>query len=248
MSATTPYKLARMDAPELVRTAIREQVAFKLVVSELKKRPPSKAAAERVIEAYRQGDAEPWLAALLLGECRDKVGYATAREILLSAPRQLAESYAGVALAQIGGSEALEDLKLLMFSAKDQHSREGAAYGLEALGSQEAAPAILEAALVGKVKCETGGRILGRKFVDKDRVVRLIQSGGKREVRLATEILDASILSLSSGLTSEPAKWLAHPSEALLQALDGVLSNPDITMAPRKRNRLREWCNRAANE
>jgi len=81
-----------MDEPDLVRTAIREKVAFKLVVAELKKRPPSKTAAETVNEAYRRGDAPPWLAALLLGECRDKVGYTTAREILLSAPRQLAES------------------------------------------------------------------------------------------------------------------------------------------------------------
>ncbi len=85
-----------MDAPDLVKTAIREDVSFKLVVAELKKRPPSKAAAETVIEAYRLGDTPPWLAAMLLGECRDKVGYATTREILLSAPRHLAESYAGI--------------------------------------------------------------------------------------------------------------------------------------------------------
>lgn len=174
--------------------------------------------------------------------------YATAREILLSAPRQLAESYAGVALTKIGGPEALEDLKGLMISARDLHSREGAAYGLEALGLPEAAPAILEAVQTGKVKCETGGRILGRKFVNEETVIGLLQSGDKRQVRLATEIIDACVLAISSGYPSEPAKSFASSrSGTLLGALGLVLSNPDFTMAPRKRTRLCEWRNKAMN-
>jgi len=248
VSTTTPYKLERMAAPDLVRAAIQEKLVFKLVAAELKKRPPSKAAAEAAIEAYRQGEAPPWLTALLLGECRDKVGYATVREILLSAPRQLAESYAGTALAQIGGPEAFEDLKTLMFTAPDRRSRGGAAYGLEALGLPEAAPAILEAALAGKIKCETGGRILGGKFVNEAMVLGLLQSEDKRQVRLATEIIGACVLSITSGeISSEAAKsFTSHPSRALLEAIDRVLSNPDITMAPRKRSRLREWRNKMA--
>ena len=242
MSTTTPYTLARMDAPDLVRAAIRDHVSFKFAVAELKKRPPSKAAAEAVIEGYRRGDAPPWLVAVLLGDCRDKIGYATAREILLSAPRQLAESYAGVALAQIGGPEALEDLKTLMFSAPDQHSREGAAYGLEALGLPDAAPAILEAVQTGKVKCETGGRIISHKFVNEQTVIGLLQSGEKRQVRVATEIIDTCVLNISSGIASEPAELFAfRPSRTLLALVGRVLSNPAVTMAPKKRKRLCEW-------
>jgi hypothetical protein len=231
-----------MDAPDLVRTAIREQAPFKFVVAELQRRPASKDAAELVVEAYRRGEAPPWLAALLLGECRDKVGYATAREILVSAPRALAESYAGVALAQIGGLDAMEDLKTLMFNSPDQHSREGAASGLEVLGLPEAAPSILEAVMAGKIRRHTGGRILARVFADQNMVLKLLKSGDERQVRLATEIIDECLLTIMNGTASDTAKSFAsRPSADLLEALARVLSNQDITMNPRKRQRLHDW-------
>ena len=227
-----------MDAPELVETAIRDHGTFKFVVNELKKRPPSEPASEIVVAGYRRGAIPPWLTAVLLGGCRDRVGYAIARQILLSAPRQLAESYAGVALAEIGGAEAFEDLRALMLSAPDRHSREGAAYGIKALGLPETGTAILDAVLAGKIRRETGGSILA-EFADEEMVVKLLRTDDLDQVRLATEIIDACILNASSGITTRGA-WssAAQPSRELAQALRQVLSNPAINMAPRKRIRL----------
>jgi hypothetical protein len=246
MPKRTLRNLQELDAPDLVKHAVREHLSFKHVVDELKKRPPSKAAAEAVIEAYRRGDAPPWLAAVLLGKCRDRVGYATAREILLSAPREGAESYAGVALAEMGGPDALDDLKALMISAPDRKSREGAAYGLEALALPEAGPAILEAVLAGKIKWDTGGRILGSTFPGEGVVLGLLRSGDMHQVRLATDIVESCV---SSARSNDPPRkrtsFASSPSATLLKAIGGALSDPDIIMAPRKRTRLRSWFNNA---
>jgi hypothetical protein len=116
-----------------VRHAIQEHLSFKPVFAELGQRPPSREAAEFVANAYQHGKCPAWLAAALLGECRDMIGYATVHSIILVAPRQLAESYAGVAMARIAGHSALNDLVTIMSTALDRKSREGAAYGLEVL-------------------------------------------------------------------------------------------------------------------
>jgi len=248
MRDLTLHSLAGMDALDLVKAAVSERASFKFVARELEKRPPSKAAAEEIIDAYRRGDAPPWLAALLLGRCRDKVGYTTVREILLSAPRQLAESYAGVALAEIGGDQALDDLKQLMFDAPDRKSREGAAFGLRALSSSKAASAIFEAVLAGKIRWETGAWILSGKFADENLLLKLLQSGDKYRVRIATEIVCCSILNPTKDLPEEMAPFVNRPSIELVRALGQVLSDSQMTMAPNKRTRLRDWLNRVSCE
>lgn len=224
---------------DLVRTAISNRASFKFVVGELEKRPPSKAAAEAVTEVYGLGDAPPWLAAVLLGACRDKVGYDTVRGILLSAPGLGAESYAGVALFKIRGGEALDDLKWILLNAPDLRSREGAAYGLQALGCQEAGPAILEATLAGKVRWRTGSHILSHNLANQAMVLGLLLTGDMHQARIATEIIDSSILSAKSGMGTNSLVF--RPVRKLLQAVDQALSDPRFTMAPGKRQRLNTW-------
>jgi hypothetical protein len=233
---------ADLDPPELVTGAIRDNLSFKVVAAELKKRPPSQAAAEIVVNAYRRGEAPPWLAALLLGGCRDKTGYETVREILLAAPRQLAEGYAGAALAQIGGPDALQDLIGIMLNASNRRSREGAAYGLEDLGGPEAASAILDAALSGKISSSLGGGVLGRRFPDEGVVLKLLESGDKHRVRLATEIVEGCIRSIPKEASEDQQPSLvSRPGSKLLNTLARLLEDPHTVMSPRKRETLRSW-------
>src|SRR5262245_8536078 len=93
-------------AGELIAKAVANHAFFKDVASELERLPPSRAAADAMANAFLAGTAPAWLTAHLLGCVRDKSSYALVREILLSAPGLLAESYAGPALARIGGASA----------------------------------------------------------------------------------------------------------------------------------------------
>ena len=62
-------------------------------------------AEPAIVAAYRDGSAPPWLAAALLGQTRSARGYDVLSAILYEAPRLLAESYAGVAMAKVRGVE-----------------------------------------------------------------------------------------------------------------------------------------------
>ena len=85
------------------------------------------------------------------------------RAILLAAPRLLAESYAGPALAKIRGLEAHDELVRFTMQSPARRSREGAAYGLAHLGTGEAAAAIIDAAVSGAIGYQMGGVLVERK-------------------------------------------------------------------------------------
>jgi hypothetical protein len=233
---------AKLATTALVKNAIADNLSFKDVIKELKKRPPSRAAAELVLEAYRKGDSPPWLTAVILGECRDKIGYTTVREILLAAPSQLAENYAGVALAQIAGPDAFQDLIEILFNAKHRHSREGAAHGLATIGSPEAAKAILDATLSGKLAWSTSGSLLGKLSPEESLLLNLLNTHDKNDTRLATEILWSCLLEARNIQPADQIPPLVlNPSRALRTAMNHVLEDPEISMMSRKRADLRAW-------
>ncbi len=227
-------KLAGLETQDLMMGAIRGDLLFKYVAQELEKGPPSRAAAELVINAYRRGEADAWLTALLLGACRDKAGYATVREILLL-PGRRSGGYAGEALAKIGGESSLQDLIDIMQNAPDPRSRREAAYGLEALGRSEAAPAAIEAVLSGKVTHLGVVGILARTFPDERVVLKLLNSTEKARVELATNTVMRCLETIPV-----PA-FVSRPSSLLLDALERVLSDPNITIWPNKRSCIRSW-------
>ena len=238
-------RLAGLETPDLVMEVVREQSLSRDVAQELGKRPPSRTAAELVIDAYRRGEASPYLTAELLGACRDKAGYATAREILLAAPRRCSNESAGVALAKIDSHSALQDLINIMHNAPERGSREGAAYGLNALGLSEAAPAILDAVLSHKISILTGGWILGHTFPDESVVLSLLDSAERnRTKKVAANIVASCIESIPINATLDrvPA-LLSRPSPPLIEALERVLSDTNITMSPYSRKRIRSWLN-----
>ncbi len=226
-------KLAELEAQDLIMGAVQGDLLFKDVAQELEKRPPSQAAAELVIDAYRRAQADAWLTALLLGACRDKAGYTTVREILLL-PGGGGGGYAGEALAKIGGESALQDLIHSMQNAPDRRSRREAAYGLEALGRSEAAPAIIEAVLSGKIPKHLGIGVFATS-PDEGVVLRLLDSPKRISMELAIDIV-------ASCLERIPVPALvSRPSSPLIEALERVLSDPSITIWPKKRSCIRSW-------
>lgn len=236
----TPEQLRVLDDVALVSVAVDDDVQFKRVVAELETRPASEAAARRVVEAYRDGEAAPWLTAVLLGTCRHELGYSVAREILLAAPGQLAESYAGPALARIRGEQALEDLSVLMMTAPKQVSREGAAYGLEALGGTPAKAAILEAGLARQIRWQTAGWILGKMDPDEGLLLDLLASADSVHLGLGTELL-WSCSRLRGLPEDEQPALVRQPSAELLRAVEAVLEDINVRMSPLKRDDLRAW-------
>ena len=114
----------------------------------LSRRPPDQAGAEYLIAKYEDGSCPPWRAANLLGCIGHEIGYDTALRILLDAPGQDAESYAGVAMVRIDPHRATKDLTNLLATAEQRRSRAGAAWGLASVpGSSEVIQSLFRAAL-----------------------------------------------------------------------------------------------------
>ena len=239
-----PRKLTKTDlkalpSVELVRVAVASHLDFKLVSAALGRRPADPKAAKLLIAAFRRGEAPPWLTAHLLGQLRTAVGYDTVRGILLAAPGSLAESYAGPALARIRGQEAAPDLVHILNTAPKLHSREGAAGGLEVLGTPAAAAAIFDAAASGRIRVSTGGAILGKMPFDQARVAQALLSGEERLVSLGTETA-WSLATVASGRSADQ-RLPVWPDPSLLDAVRTALADPRINMAPLKRSALAAW-------
>lgn len=106
--------MASNQALQIVDRVVANHASFKFAARDLEALAPDRSAVEALIGAWRSGTAPPWLVAHLLGCIGHDAGYAATREILLSAPGSLAESYAGVALAKIRGAGARADLAALL--------------------------------------------------------------------------------------------------------------------------------------
>lgn len=226
---------------ELVATALVDHAMFKHVAAELERRVPDADAAGALIDAYRVGAAPPWLVAHLLGCIGHEVGYALVREILLSAPGTLAESYAGPALAKIRGEHALSDLCALLRDAPEQASREGAACGLARLRSPIAEAALLEAASAGRVRWLIAANVLAGIPIAPSRLRDLLRSGEVEHLRLATEIVWVALGHAESGRST----WVYDVAAEVGPLVREALANPALSMAPRKRTRLKAWVSHA---
>ncbi|MGK3991101.1 hypothetical protein WME99_49090 [Sorangium sp. So ce136] len=222
---------------KLVATALADHRRFKHVAAELERRVPDADAASTLVQAYRVGEAPPWLAAYLLGCIGHEVGYATAREVLLTAPGLLAESYAGPALAKILGERALPDLCALLRDAPKQVSREGAACGLGRLGSPRAEEALLEAVTTGRIRWHIAAGVLARIPIAPRRLGELLRSGETVQLRLASEIVWVALHDANSGRST----WVHDIAAELGPMIRDVLVNPALSMAPRKRAQLEAW-------
>ncbi|WP_437607670.1 hypothetical protein WMF20_43370 [Sorangium sp. So ce834] len=226
---------------KLVAAALADHARFKHVAAELGRRAPDADAAGALVDAYRAGEAPPWLVAHLLGCIGHEVGYALVREILLSAPGMLAESYAGPALAKILGEHALSDLCMLLRDAPKQASREGAAYGLARFRSPSAEAALLEAASAGRIRWHVAANVLADIPIAPSRLCELFRSGGIERLRLATEVVSAALRDADGGGST----WIYDVAAAVGPLVREALANPALSMAPRKRTQLEAWVSNA---
>ena len=119
-----------MNAIELTQRAVEDHALFKRAGQQLEAMLPDREAAQLLVTAFRAGIAPGWLAAYLLGCNGHEVGYYPVREILFARLGQLSESYAGVAIAKIGGAKAYGDLRNILLTAHSGKARRGAAYGI----------------------------------------------------------------------------------------------------------------------
>lgn len=208
---------------------------MKVVGQELGGREPDEAAALRLVAAYEAHEAEPWLTAFLLGCVGHEVGYQTVRDILMAGPRKLAESYAGPALAKIRGPRAQDDLvELTNGAAPTRRGREGAGYGLAHLGTEDAAVALLDAAIGKAIGYQMAGSALAKLPLEPRRVGDLLDRGDEQSVRIAVELL-------CTLLVTDPQERLEANRALWLAPVQRTLANPDFRMAPYQREALTGW-------
>lgn len=239
LRALTSAELNGMSALDLVRAAIAWQPNVKVASDALVFRSPDSAAAEYLVAAFARGEVPPWMTAHLLGQLRAAGGYDTVRGILLAAPGQLAESYAGTALARIRGMEALPDLVEVLNNAPVARSREGAAFGLGVVGTPAAADAIFDAAAAGHLRVRTAAYVLGGMPVDQARVADALLSGNERLVRLGTE----TVWSIASTADRRPggAPTFVRPDSCLDNAQRKVIADAQRDMTPSQRRAIDDW-------
>ena len=128
--------LAGLTPIEVAERVIEQPKFFKAAALELEASPADESAAIRLIRAYHDGEAPPWITAVLLGRIGHQVGLETVKKILFDHPGRLAEDYAGVALARIAGPEATQDLLQIVFDPSHHiKTRRAAGYGLAYLAT-----------------------------------------------------------------------------------------------------------------
>jgi hypothetical protein len=229
--------LSKMTSAALVDATIARHALFKHASKVLSGRAPDDGkAAEAVVRAFEAGRAPAWLVAHLLGCLRVPATYHVVRGILIDAPGSLAESYAGPAMARIGGAEAREHLIGLMRGAPRRRGRDGAVYGLGVLGDASVVDAIVAAARDHAVSRGASASALVALRVSSAAVVSWLraqddelralavevvwtvstQPGGIRDAHLACETRD---LVLKGGVKLSP-----RTRERLLAAIAGLLS------------------------
>jgi len=159
-STALPAELAKLSSLAIVTRVIAEPSLVKLAGAILESRATHPRAAEALADAYASGRAPPWMTAYLLGCMRASATYPVVRSILVSAPGLLAEAYAGVALVQIAGDAAREDLLELLAGPYPRACRDGAMHGLAALRDPSLVSTLFALVRQGQIASKTAAHIV----------------------------------------------------------------------------------------
>lgn len=222
---------------ELVELAVRDNARFKDVVSEIERRAPDRAAFDAIVVARASGAMPPWLAAVLLGRARIDEGYAMVRQILVDAPGLLAESYAGAAMATLGGERAFDDLAALMLDAPRLVSREGAAEGLALLRRPTTASLLLRATRQGRIRRQTASYLVG----DLPDAASTIAEWLGGDDALAEQMAIGAALAYLARVDAVLPPALAH-------AVEVTIRSGRVKQSPSTRQHLLERLQRAASK
>jgi hypothetical protein len=222
MSARSSRALAARSSRELLAEVLATHALCKQVGPIFRRRPPDEETASLLVEAFTTGAAPAWLAAYLLGNLRARSAYGVVRGILESRGDAGSESYAGVALAQIGGPDARSDLVRLLREAGHLKGRVGALNGLGALGDRSVVVDILGAVRERLVGDSAAGRVVAHLDVPRTELAAWLRGpdasqravafeaarslsgtpGGLGDVTLARavrEVLDAGTVKVAPG-------------------------------------------------
>jgi len=203
-----------MNAIELIDAVVEDHASFKRVGPKLEAMPPDEAAAKRLIRAYKSESVPPWLTAYLLGCVGHAAGYKTAKQILLDNPGLSAESYAGVALAKIRGTEAYRDLKTIIFDDERPKVRRGAAHGLAHRRESDVIPVFIDAFRTKRLPHNDVSWHIAQCGPDDSTLVSLLSNSDGREQKLGCAIAD--ILLWSDGGFTPPGRAVARCAYSLL--------------------------------
>ena len=221
--------LTTLPSQEVLAEVVAGHPFFKQAGALFESRPPDEATGLALVEAFAEGRAPPWLTAYLSGCLRARSTYALVLGILESDARQLAQSYAGVALARIAGPESRSDLLQVVRDAIGRRSREGALYGLGELGDLSILPTILEAVLEHRIGESTAGSVVAKLGVPHAQLVEWLQS--------RSDVHRSVALEAAFSLSARPGGW---SDVALAQAVRAALDTGTIRVAPRVRRRLED--------
>ena len=131
-----------------------------------------------------------------------------------------------------------------MFGAPKVSGREGAAYGLAHLGSQQARDAILEAALANRIRITTAASLLVRLRIEVATVAALMDSTEEvRRLRIATDIVRSYLVWAPHDAGAR--RWLEEARPSLCGPLQRVLDLPGFPMSPAKRRDIAGWIEEA---
>ena len=223
-----------MTAIELVDKAVQNRTCFKIVSPKLEALPPDKTAANKLISAYRAGKSPPWLTAHLLGCVGHSVGYATAKQILLDGPGQSAESYAGVAMAKIRGTESYADLREILANGEQPKMRRGAAHGLAHRREPDVIPTFIEGYAAKRLPLNDVSWHVAHCGPDDSVLISLLKSSDSRLQRLGCKTVET--LLWSDGGFSPPGDVVKEPARALL-------SDSSLPFSKKWLKRLCDWTN-----
>jgi hypothetical protein len=222
-----------MDDVALVEAAFKDGRHFKDIVAVLDTRKPNEEAAKNVIEAFRRGRCETWLAACLLGHIRHPVGYETAQQILLSNPNtSSAESYAGVAMAAMLGEAAYADLRRILFGDHPWKVRRGAVFGMRRIASLRLANDLVQAYREDRLKRHDVDWGIAQCHPTDDWLLAFLRDDDERLRKLACAVVENMVI---------PNYDHSPPGLTDAEAIRELLADTAFSMMPSRRTKLSAW-------
>ncbi len=169
--------MATSRALNVVSKALANHAYFKLAAQDLEARPGSTSDTHALIEAFRRRDRPALDGGALAGCSGHDDGYGVVREILLSAPGSLAESYRWRRTSQDPRQACVR--RLLRSSPRRPAGsvEKGAAYGLKHLGGAAAIRAIAAAGRDGHIKPSVAASILVELPIRSQLMLELLEFG-----------------------------------------------------------------------
>lgn len=233
-----PADTSPPDSAELVRLAIAEPRHARLIAMALRGRVPKEAPAAMLMAAYEEGALSSTHVAELLGCVGHGVGYRTVLGMLHDPEESEACEAAGLAAARILGQRADTDLTITLSTGPERAHREGAAFGLCEIGTEEAAASVTEAGRDGRIRIRVAVRCAIRMPFDASFWLELLESIDARDRRYGTQLVYEL---LASPDAVDAPERLAELGNRAKEAVRVALRDPALYMLPDKRELLTRW-------